>query len=83
MKEYIIQVERKKEESQGPENCPHFNAGWKRRRMETKNISEEEPEDCRTADTRGTVRSKESMAREWNAAESDEGEVPATGSESP
>lgn len=80
MKEDIIQVESKKEESQGPENRLHFNAGWKRRRMETKDILEEEPEDCSTADTRGRVRSKESMAREWNASESDEDEAPATGS---
>lgn len=48
--------------------------------METKNISEEEPEACRTADTHGRVQSKESMAREWDAAESAEDEAPATGS---
>lgn len=48
--------------------------------METEDILEEESEDCSTRDTHGRVGSKESKAVEWNAAESDEDEAPATGS---
>lgn len=48
--------------------------------METKAGLEEAPEDCNIADARVRVWSKESMACELHAAESDEDEAPVTGS---